>query len=113
MSQHSDIPSLREIDRVIGPDGYSYNRLQINKEDADARGIVDGDICKVFNERGVVLVGARITEQVIPGVIAVQKGGGGDDIIPGKVNRGGNINCINVQGKTLSLHALVFCTMVI
>ncbi len=71
------------------------NRVWINPKDAEKRGIKTGDIVKIFNERGVVLGGARVWERIMPGVIYVDHGARHDPIIPGKVDRGGAINLIS------------------
>ena len=41
--------------KVKGWDGYLYEPVWIHPTDAAKRGIQDGDIVKMFNERGVVL----------------------------------------------------------
>jgi len=46
--------------KVLGFDGYKYEPIWINPVDAEERGIKDGDVVKIFNERGIVLVGARV-----------------------------------------------------
>jgi trimethylamine-N-oxide reductase (cytochrome c) len=94
-SMRADIPWTRELDKVIGYDGYAYSPVWISKEDADARGIQDGDIVRTYNERGSVLGGAVISERIIPGAVCIQKAGGYDNIIPTELNRGGHINCIS------------------
>jgi len=48
-------------------DGYYYWIVRINTLDALARGIKNGDLVKVFNDRGAVICAARITERVGPG----------------------------------------------
>jgi len=52
-SQHDDITWIREIHtcKVKGPDGYLYEPIWLNPRDAEKRGIKDGEIVKVFNER--------------------------------------------------------------
>ena len=86
--------------KVLGFDGYRYEPVWINPTDAAARGIKDGDVVKIFNERGIVLVGARVWERIMPGVIYVDHGARHDPIIPGKVDRGGAINTIAPNGLT-------------
>jgi anaerobic selenocysteine-containing dehydrogenase len=44
-------------------------RLEIHPEDAGARGILDGDAVRVFNERGQVQLEASLTDDVRPGVV--------------------------------------------
>ena len=48
--------------------------LRIHPEDAAARGITDGAVVRVFNERGATLAGARLTEAVRPGVVELATG---------------------------------------
>jgi len=103
-SMRSDIPWTRELDKVIGWDGYAYSPVWISPVDAAARGIADGDIVNVFNERGGVLGGAVVNERIIPGALCMQKAGGYDNIIPTELNRGGNVNCISPTAGH-SLHA--------
>jgi molybdopterin guanine dinucleotide-containing S/N-oxide reductase-like protein len=95
-SQCDDISWSREIMtcKVTGADGYKYEPVWINPNDAETRDIKTGDIIKVFNERGIVLCGAVVWERVMPGVVYVDHGARYDPIIPGKVDRGGAINTI-------------------
>lgn len=46
----------------------------IHPRDADARGIVDGEVVRLFNERGSCLAGAVVTELVMPGVVQLATG---------------------------------------
>ena len=47
---------------------------RINPADAQTRGIVDGDIIRIFNQRGACLAGARISGDVMPGVLQLPTG---------------------------------------
>jgi anaerobic selenocysteine-containing dehydrogenase len=99
-AQGDDITWTREAPtcKVTGVDGYKYEPAWINPKDADKRDIRDGDIVKVFNERGVVLCGARVWERVMPGVAYVDHGARHDPLVPGMVDRGGAINTIAPYG---------------
>src|ERR1019366_9453174 len=55
---------------------------------------------KIFNERGIVLGGAYVTERLRPGVAYVDHGARIDPIILGKVDRGGAINLISPSNPT-------------
>ncbi|VGM96611.1 Trimethylamine-N-oxide reductase 2 precursor [uncultured Avibacterium sp.] len=46
----------------------------IHKDDAATRGIVDGDIVRIFNSRGEVLAGAVVTDGIIKGTVALHEG---------------------------------------
>jgi anaerobic selenocysteine-containing dehydrogenase len=101
-AQGDDISWARETPtgKVLGFDGYKYEPIWINPIDAAARGIKHGDVVKVFNERGIVLVGARVWERIRPGVVYVDHGSRHDPLVPGKVDRGGAINTIAPNGLT-------------
>ena len=71
-----------------------YEPVWVNPVDASSRGIEDGDIVKVFNERGTVLGGARVTQRIIPGAVSMAHGARCDQITDG-VDRGGSINGIS------------------
>ena len=86
--------------KVRGWDGYLYEPLWMNPRDAAARGIANGDIVKVFNERGVVLGGAYISERIMPGAVSMDHGARYDAIIPGEIDRGGAINTITPHNIT-------------
>ena len=97
-TQHdAHVPWLGEIPghRII-KDGYSWRTVRIHPMDADARGIKDGDIIKMYNDRGAVLGIAQVTERVRPGVIhSYESSGKYDPLEPGKagsIDRGGCVN---------------------
>jgi len=95
-AEHDDISWLREIGtcKVKGPDGYLYEPVWIHPSDAGARGIVNGDVVSLYNERGVVLGGAYITERIIPGAVYQDHGARIDPIVHGRIDRGGSNNLI-------------------
>jgi molybdopterin guanine dinucleotide-containing S/N-oxide reductase-like protein len=101
-SQHDDITWTREIEtcKVKGPHGYQYEPIWINPKDAARRGIKQGDIVEVFNERGAILGGAYVTERIMPGVVYCDHGARYDPIVPGELDRGGAINTISPRNIT-------------
>jgi molybdopterin guanine dinucleotide-containing S/N-oxide reductase-like protein len=101
-AQCDDITWTREIStcKVTGPDGYKYEPLWINPRDAALRGIHNGDIVKIHNERGAVLGGAYVTERMMPGVVYMDHGARYDPIVPGELDRGGVINTITPHNLT-------------
>jgi biotin/methionine sulfoxide reductase len=46
----------------------------MHPRDAAARGIADGDIVRVYNERGSLLAGARLYDGLKPGVVQLSTG---------------------------------------
>ncbi len=105
-AQHDDVTWLREIEtcKIIGADGYGYQPLWMNPNDAEKRGIKHGDIVKVYNERGAVLAGAYLTERIIPGALSIDHGARYDPLAIGEFDRGGAINTITPH-KTTSKNA--------
>jgi anaerobic dimethyl sulfoxide reductase subunit A len=83
LSQFDNIPWLRELENQA---------VLINSEDARARNISDGDMVRVFNDRGEVFIPARVTERIMPGVVDVPHGAWYDPDEKG-VDKGG---CANV-----------------
>lgn len=95
--QGDDLDWIREIGKVRGPDGYMYEPCWIHPSDARVRGIATGDVIKVHNERGAVLVGAVVTERIIPGALSIDHGAKMDFAkVKGEfIDRGGCINLIS------------------
>jgi anaerobic selenocysteine-containing dehydrogenase len=49
-------------------DGYYYWIIRLNPEDAAARGVRDGDLVKVYNDRGAVICAVQATKRIRQGV---------------------------------------------
>jgi len=60
-----NVPWMRELEP---------HSAWINTADAEARGIKDGDLVDVYNERGRIRIPAKVTERIMPGVINVSQG---------------------------------------
>lgn len=58
--------------------------IRIHPGDATARGIADGDVVKVFNDRGACLAGAVLTTDVRPGVVNLSTGAWYDPVDPSR-----------------------------
>ena len=101
-AQCDDITWTREIPtcKVTGPEGYKYEPLWINPVDAAARGIENGEVVSIYNERGAVLGGAYVTERIMPGVAYMDHGARYDPVVPGELDRGGAINTITPHNIT-------------
>lgn len=71
--------------------------LWLNPEDAKVRGISEGDIVRVFNQRGAILAGVHISSQIIPGVVQIATGAWYDPLdptTPGSLDKHGNPNVL-------------------
>jgi anaerobic dimethyl sulfoxide reductase subunit A len=80
--------------------------LTINSVDARARGIVNGDLVKVFNERGKMVIATKVSERIMPGVVHIHEGGSFEPDEKG-VDRGG---CPNIFLKSRHSPGGAFCT---
>jgi anaerobic dimethyl sulfoxide reductase subunit A len=49
-------------------------RIFINPLDAAERGICDGDLVRAWNERGELVIPARVTPRILPGVVDIPQG---------------------------------------
>lgn len=101
-AEMDDISWLREIAKITGEDGYQYEPVWIHPSDATDIGVVDGDIVKIYNERGWTLGAAVITERIMPGSISQDHGARLDPFEPGVSDRAGANNLIcptNVTSK--------------
>ncbi len=63
----SNINDIDEHRMLI--DGFRYWIFRMNPADAAARGLKQGDIVEVYNDRGNVLCGLQVTERVPVGVV--------------------------------------------
>ena len=78
----------------------------INPADAEGKGIADGDVVRLFNERGACLAGAVITDRVRPGVIVLATGAWFDPLdmnTPGSLEKHGNPNVLTLDKGTSRL----------
>lgn len=99
-AQMDDVPWLRELSKQMGEDGYAYEPVWINPRDAEKLGVKDGDVVKIYNERGWVLGGAVLTERIRTGVVSQDHGARIDPIERGVSDRAGANNLIAPKGTT-------------
>lgn len=64
-SVFDNVPWLRET---------APQAIWINTADANARHIGNGDAVRVLNDRGVTVIAAKVTERIMPGVVAIPEG---------------------------------------
>ena len=79
--------------------------MLINPVDAAARGIADGDVVEIFNNRGRCLAGAKVTEEILQGCVFLWTGAwyDPDDNAPHNRDRHGNPNVLTHDQRTSSL----------
>jgi molybdopterin guanine dinucleotide-containing S/N-oxide reductase-like protein len=61
----ANLPTVRKLEPLIGA-------IEMHAEDAELRGIRDGDQVRAFNERGEIVLKARVNGSVPPGVVATR-----------------------------------------
>lgn len=80
--------------------------VYINSVDAEARGIKDRDMVRVFNDRGQSVLPASVTERMMPGVVDIPEGAWYDPDEKG-IDRGG---CPNVLLNDVPSPGGALCT---
>jgi biotin/methionine sulfoxide reductase len=58
----------------------------MHPSDAEAQGIADGDIVRVFNDRGSCLAGAVVSATIRPGVVQLSTGAWYDPLDPSDID---------------------------
>jgi len=96
-SQYDNLPWLREL---------QPQAISVNAADALARGINHGDLVRVFNDRGQMIIPARVTERIMPGVVDIPQGAWYDPDENG-IDRGG---CCNVLTRDEHSPGGAFCS---
>lgn len=86
-SIHENNPILEEMEPPA---------IWIHPNDAAARGIAQGELIEVFNDRGCVRIPARVTDRIMEGVVALSEGGWFRPGSDGADERG----CLNVLTST-------------
>lgn len=64
-STHDNNPWMEEAGK---------QEMWINEMDANERNLKEGDTAKVFNDRGIVQIPVKITNRIVPGVVAIPQG---------------------------------------
>ena len=80
--------------------------VEINPIDAENRGLKNGDVVKLFNDRGACLAGVIIQKKVMPGVAQISTGAWYDPQYPTKLNsicKHGNPNILTRDKGTSKL----------
>ena len=80
--------------------------IRINRDDAEARGISSGDIVRVFNNRGAILAGAVVSDEIRRGVVQMSTGAWYDPEHPGVIgslDKHGNPNVLTLDKGTSRL----------
>ena len=80
--------------------------IALHPQDALARGIAEGDVVRVFNDRGACLAGARLVAGLMRGVAQMATGAWYDPLQPGLIgtlDKHGNANVLTLDKGTSRL----------
>ena len=78
--------------------------LLMNAADARARNIADGDVVRVFNDRGATLAGARLSDDILAGVVRLPTGSTFDPMSGAELlDKHGNPNAVTQDVGTSRL----------
>ena len=103
LSLNSSHPPHRlhsQLDNTPLRDKYAVSNREailINTQDAVARKIQSGDLVRAYNDRGQILVGALVSDDIRPGVVRVCEGAWYDpaDLSePKTLCKNGSVNCL-------------------
>ena len=100
----ANIPSLLEK----GPEPT----LQINPADAEPRSIGDGDVVRVFNDRGQLKVTAELSRDIKPGIVNITEGWWHHQYIEGHLNQLTHDRINPVQQHILQANAAFYDVLV-
>ncbi len=68
-SQMANSPRLRALYMV-----EDREPVRLNRADAEERGIAEGDLVELYNDRGTVIAGAILSDEIRPGVVSLYEG---------------------------------------
>ncbi len=74
-------------------------RVFLNPIDATARGIENGSMVRVFNDRGEMQIPCRITRRIMPGIVAIPQGAWWKPDADG-IDHGGSVNVLTSERWT-------------
>lgn len=80
--------------------------IDLSEADARARGLSEGDVVRVFNDRGSCLAGVRINSRLREGVVRLSTGAWWDPLVPGDASQlelHGNPNTLTRDAGASSL----------
>ncbi|GHF64461.1 molybdopterin-dependent oxidoreductase [Seohaeicola zhoushanensis] len=96
---HSQLDaSAHSRDNKVG----GREQVHLNPADAAERGIADGDVVELSNDRGACLAAARLNDRIMPGVARLSTGAWHDPDESGR-DRHGNPNVLTLDKGTSSL----------
>lgn len=74
ISPHSKARANSQFDNIEKIKALADDDLWMNREDAGIRGIENGDVVVIFNERGRIFKKVKVTDKILPGVASLDQG---------------------------------------
>ncbi|WP_446830741.1 molybdopterin-dependent oxidoreductase [Candidatus Foliamicus sp.] len=100
--------TLQDIrEHRVRVNGHAYLVARVNRQDAEARGVKDDDLIRLWNHRGSVVCAAQLTDRLRPGVVSACTGSAQYRPVgePGNsTDLGGCVNMLNPK-KTITEQA--------
>lgn len=93
ITTHSKVRTHSCFDTIPWLKELEPQTVCLSSSDAKVRGINEGDEARVFNDRGVMILPAKVTERLMPGVVAIGHGAWYRPDETG-VDRGGSSNIL-------------------
>ena len=78
-------------------------QIGMHPDDAESRGLSEGDLVRVFNDRGATLAAVAIRDDLVERVVQLPTGAWWDPIEPGGLDRSGNPNVLTRDAGTSHL----------
>ena len=85
---HNDLTQMKQVREAFISPGF------INAQDAEEKGIKDGDTVLFYNDNGKVLRIASVSNCIMPGCVSLPHGGWVDFDEESGIDRGGNENVL-------------------
>jgi biotin/methionine sulfoxide reductase len=85
---------------------HAREPVRMHPHDAARRGISEGSVVRLYNDRGACLASVRFSEEIVPGVVQIATGAWYDPLVPGapdSLDKHGNPNVLTSDRGTSML----------